>query len=111
LRETHFGASGYHWAQAVSGVLGLMVVVASLALTVARSERRPRRAVVPQLAGRASWAVAGIATVTGLVTLVVHSHDGLHAMAFASAVASVSVLAVAAVVASAGWRVLAQRER
>jgi hypothetical protein len=108
LHTPHDGVLGAQWAQMVSTALGLLVVVAWVAVTLRRLPRRPRPPRVPVLAGAgAGWAVGSAAAVGGTAAVLRASH-GLHALAFAGAVVGTVVLALAVVSLAGAWHLLRQ---
>lgn len=111
LRSEHWGHAGYHWAQAVSTVGGLLVVLLWAFISVTRRPRRPRPSRIGVRA-RAVWPATFVATgAGGLVAGLIDLGSGVHAAAIAAAVAGTTVLAAVALVVALGWQVLDHRAR
>ncbi|GAA3519752.1 DUF4184 family protein [Aeromicrobium panaciterrae] len=109
LRTDHWGMAGLKWAQYVSGVVGLVIVIA-WALLELRSRRpdqpRPARALGPY----ALVAAIGIAGATGVSTAIVKVPHGLHSMAFHGVINSIVTAVLAVGVMSLIWRIAVASE-
>lgn len=100
LQAEHGPLPGHKWAQYVSGVIGLAVVVAG---GVAHLRARPVRPVPPRVLPAAVLPLlAVLAASYGVVAALVRLDDGLHAVVYAGVVQGI---AAAAVVTVAGWAV------
>jgi hypothetical protein len=108
LRSEHAGLAGSQWAQYVSGVVGLVVVVATAVTHLAKapvdSAHRPR--VLP-----AGTLVVVLATgvAVALLSAAQHASSGVQVMAFNAVVDSLVVLNVALVVVTIVWQLADQR--
>ncbi len=93
LRADHWGMAGLKWAQYVSGVVGLLIVIA-WALIELRSRRpdqpRPPRALGPY----ALITAIGIAGAVGAITAIVKVPAGLHSMAFNGVINSIITVVI-----------------
>jgi hypothetical protein len=105
LSDDHLGYAGYHWAQAASSVLGLMIVVGVGLRTLAHRSRRPNPS---PASGGGRWlalATVGVATVAAIVAGSVDLDRGTHAAAISAAEDGIAVLALAVVIAALLWRI------
>lgn len=111
LHDDLFGHAGYHWAQAASSVLGLVVLAVYGAVVVTR--RAPTRPVAaPGGAHVARWSLAAVTAGTvgvALVAAVATLGEGLHAAAFSAAERGLTVLIVGLLLAGGAWRLAADR--
>ena len=105
LRADHFGYAGYHWMQAASSVLGLVVVVVVGWRSVAARTRRPSVTRAPVVARIAAVAVVGIAALVGCAYGSIEFDNGMHAVAIATVVHGIEAFTPAAVLAAFVWRV------
>jgi len=103
LRNDHIGWAGYHWAQAVSSVVGL-VGLAVWSLTELR--RQPRRPHAPVLTafGRVPWLIAGTVTMVASLAMATRLSQGLHAAAIHGAEVGLAALGVGLLVMSSAWQ-------
>lgn len=111
LQTDHAGLTGYRWAQYLSGVLGLLVVVGAV-LSHVRSlptigDERPAPALSPVVL----YAVLLLAVLTGAVSAARLADAGFHAMAYRGVVNSLLALALGAVLGTAAWHLAVQRSR
>ncbi|MET0928804.1 MAG: DUF4184 family protein [Aeromicrobium sp.] len=109
LRSDHGGLSGVSWAQYVSGVVGLAVVVAAAVAHLrgvppVQDGRRPR--VLPAATLPVIVAIAGLTAVAAAAWSL---PDGLHLMAFNAVVDSMIVLGALLVIVTVAWQVAARR--
>lgn len=108
LRAEHFGLEGYHWAQAVSTIVGLAVVLTWAASHLLRQPRRSRPAHVPELVGFAPAAALVVTAVAIVVAAAPHLSASLRDAAFAAAVLGTTTLGICVVVISALWHLLSR---
>jgi hypothetical protein len=108
LATDHAGIAGAQWAQWASGVLGLLVVAASIAWWLAREPVAPRAS---RVARPLLWFLVApaVAVVAGAVALA--GADDLHHGAVDTAVAGVQGLVVSMAVAGACWHGAVARVR
>jgi uncharacterized protein DUF4184 len=106
LQTEHLGVQGAHWAQTVSTLGGLALVVAWSAHHVASRPRRPRPARVSRLSRTGAPVVLLLAAVTGGLAALRQLPQGLHAVALHGAVVGTVALAAGAVLVALAWRLL-----
>ncbi len=106
LQDEYAGLLGLQWAQYVSGVLGVAVVVG---YTVRWLGRRPVSRRDPRVRRPLAWCLAApaVALVGGMAGFA--SGAGIHERAFDAAVAAIQSLMLAMIVVSAAWHVVASR--
>jgi hypothetical protein len=109
LHDQHAGVAGYHWAQTISTLLGLAVVVSWGLVAIGTPRRRPRAPRVPPLAGRAAPAVVAAAALVGGAAALRATPEGFHAVAFAGAVVGTATLACCLLLVALAWQLLSRR--
>ena len=109
LHSQHFGLIGFTWAQYISGVVGLVVVVFALVRWFSRQPRIPRPRSVPQLGTGALAAAILVASIPAFAALVAAIPRGFHAVAFNSVVTGMVSLSASLIVLCAVWHVFVRR--
>ena len=102
LREEHAGLAGYSWAQYVSGVVGLAIV---LGAATSHVWRQPRAFARPPAALSPVWlpVSALVSLAVGAVAGIARTSDGLHAMAFDGVVAALATCSVSVTLVCLAW--------
>jgi hypothetical protein len=106
LQTEHAGLLGLQWAQYMSGVLGVAVVVG---YTVWWLSRQPASRREPRVGHPLVWCLGApaVALVAGLGGFAVGA--GLHDRAFAAAVTAIQGLVLTMIVVGAAWHVVSSR--
>jgi hypothetical protein len=105
LQVDHAGLPGHRWAQYVSGVLGLVLVVAAVAHHVRARPSRGRTS--PRLLPAATLpCLAGVVGLTAVAVAASGIDQGLHSMAFHAVVVSIQVAVVALAALCLVWGAL-----
>lgn len=103
LQAEHAGLAGATWAQHVSGVVGLAILVlAAIAFLRAASPTELDRP-PPRLPAASLPLVVGVAGAAGLLAAARHTSAGLGTMAFYGVIVSVVVLVVGLVALGVAW--------
>ncbi len=106
LADLHGPMAGALWLQYVSGVVGTAAVVALAVVAVLRRSPEPRGPRV--LPAGTIHVVAALAGAVGLVSVAVHRHDPVMAIAFHGVVHSMLAGAAAVLVAAGTWHLARQ---
>ncbi|WP_277212675.1 DUF4184 family protein [Isoptericola croceus] len=107
LQQEHAGLLGLKWAQYVSGILGVAIVVGYTIWWLSRrsASRRDSRVRHPL-----AWCLTapGVALAVGIGAFA--AGEGLHDRAFDAAVAGIQSLVLAMIAVSVAWHVVSSRE-
>lgn len=110
LRDQHAGMAGSTWAQYVSGVMGLAIVVGAILVhlrSLAPHHPRSPEALTPVWLGVAVAAPL----VVGAAAALTRAGDGLHAMAFDGVVMTLLVSGPSLVLVCLAWQLSSRRRR
>lgn len=112
LHTQHGPIAGYQWAQYVSGVLGVLVMVIWAGRSLSASTtRRTDPPLVSWMGPRVLVAVLLATLTAALVTAGLHLRDGLHAVAYHAAVVAVPALVLGLTAGGVTWQTAAGRAR
>lgn len=109
LRTDHLGVAGLRWAQYLSAIIGLAIVIA-YAVVELRS-LAPDRPRAPRALGTYTLVVSVcLAGAAGLVVVIASIPDGMYAMAFHGVVIGLVTLAVAVLSVCLVWHLRVRRD-